>query len=235
MLDARLSLAASLCEPCEWGADIGTDHALLPARLLRDGTCRRMILSDVSEKALQHARQTVARFHLEDRVLIRCADGLDAVDRDCGCISVTGMGGHVISRILREGRGRLNSAVLVLSCHTDHDLVRRAVQDIGWHFTQEVLCRAGGYYYLLWRAEKGADTPWTEAELRRGRLLWQTENTPLREAYTRHRLQVAQRKQAGLHTALLSGTIRPGGERELREAEEDIAFYESLPGLEAER
>ena len=70
---------------------------------------------------------------------------------------------------------------------------------------------------------------------RRGRLLWQGEATPLREAYTQHRLQVARRKQAGLRTALESGTIRPGGEKELRAADEDIAFFEGLPGQEADR
>ena len=56
MLDERLSLAAALYEPCEWGADIGTDHAFLPCHLLRTGTCRHMIAADVSEKALARAR-----------------------------------------------------------------------------------------------------------------------------------------------------------------------------------
>ena len=56
MLDERLSLAASLYDPCDLGADIGTDHGLLPCHLLRSGICRRMILADVSENALSRAR-----------------------------------------------------------------------------------------------------------------------------------------------------------------------------------
>ena len=52
MLDERLSLAAQLYEPCALGADIGTDHALLPCYLLTHNICQEMILADVSPKAL---------------------------------------------------------------------------------------------------------------------------------------------------------------------------------------
>ena len=48
MLDERLSLAAQLYEPCALGADIGTDHALLPCYLLTHNICQEMILADVS-------------------------------------------------------------------------------------------------------------------------------------------------------------------------------------------
>ena len=46
MLDERLSLAAQLYEPCALGADIGTDHALLPCYLL---THNEMSMIDIAE------------------------------------------------------------------------------------------------------------------------------------------------------------------------------------------
>ena len=114
MLDQRLSLAASLYEPCEWGADIGTDHAFLPCHLLRTGICRHMIAADVSENALARARTNLTRQHLSDRAEIVLADGLDAVTRPCGCISIMGMGGELMADILRTGQNKLHGAVLVL-------------------------------------------------------------------------------------------------------------------------
>ena len=39
-LDPRLSLAYDLYDSCELAADIGTDHAHLPAALLQRAVCR---------------------------------------------------------------------------------------------------------------------------------------------------------------------------------------------------
>ena len=68
MLDPRLSLAFDLYDPCDLAADIGTDHAHLPAALLQRGRCRHMILTDISESALENARMEMIRLRLTDRV-----------------------------------------------------------------------------------------------------------------------------------------------------------------------
>jgi len=217
MLDERLSLAAALYEPCEWGADIGTDHAFLPCHLLRTGTCRHMIAADVSEKALARARENLTRQNLIDRAEVVLADGLDAVTRKCGCISVMGMGGELMGRILRRGQQRLQGAVLVLGAHTELHLVREAIRAVGYHIVQERLCRAAGRFYVFWRAEEGpADM--TAEELRYGRLLWQEEPSLLRE-YAAWRRRVLQDKERGL----LAAAIRD--EASIREVQADITWY----------
>lgn len=217
MLDERLSLAAALYEPCEWGADIGTDHAFLPCHLLRTGTCRYMIAADVSEKALARARENLTRQNLIDRAEVVLADGLDAVTRKCGCISVMGMGGELMGRILRRGQQRLQGAVLVLGAHTELHLVREAIRDVGYHIVLERLCRAAGRFYVFWRAEEGpADM--TAEELRYGRLLWQEEPSLLRE-YAAWRRRVLQDKERGL----LAAAIRD--EASIREVQADITWY----------
>ena len=217
MLDERLSLAAELYEPCEWGADIGTDHAFLPCHLLRTGTCQHMIAADVSEKALARARENLTRQRLIDRAEVVLADGLDAITRRCSCISVMGMGGELMGRILRRGQERLQGAVLVLGAHTELHLVREAVRDVGYHIVEERLCRAAGRFYVFWRAEEGpADMP-TE-EVRYGRLLWQEEPTLLRE-YAAWRRRVLQDRERGL----LAATIRD--DEAIHEVQADIAWY----------
>ena len=219
MLDERLSLAAELYEPCEWGADIGTDHAFLPCHLLRTGICQHMIAADVSENALARARANLTRQRLIDRAEIVLADGLNAVTRTCGCVSVMGMGGELMARILKEGQSKLHGAVLVLGAHTELHLVREAICDIGYHIVQERLCKAAGRFYVFWRAEEGCRDMSPE-EIRFGRLLWQ-EDVALLKEYAAWRRRVLEDKEHGL----LAASNR--NEDAIREVQADIAWYTS--------
>lgn len=218
MLDERLSLAASLYIPCALGADVGTDHGFLPCHLLRSNVCQRMILSDVSPKALAHAREAVAHGHFESRASLVCADGLDALTEPCGCVSILGMGGETVAAILRRKPEKLQGAALILSVHTDLPLVRGAVAEIGYHLTHEELCRAAGRFYLVWRAEPGA-VPVTDAALRRGELLWRS-SSPLLGEYAAWRAAVLTDKLRGLRAA-----AQPD-EQALAQAIEELAFYQ---------
>ena len=217
MLDERLTLAAALYPACELGADIGTDHGYLPCHLLETGVCRRMILADVSPKALRRAEAEVVRRGLRERARLVCADGLDALTERCDCVSIMGMGGETLAGILLRGRDRLQGAALVLSAHTELPLVRRAVLELNYHLTRETLCRAGGRFYVFWRAEPGP-APMTEEEIRHGSLLYQN-NTPLLREYLAWRRDVAQAKLAGLQIAAV-----PNAEA-LAQAEQDVDFY----------
>ena len=217
MLDERLSLAAELYEPCEWGADIGTDHAFLPCHLLRAGICQYMIAADVSENALTRARMNLTRQKLIARAEVILADGLNALSHKCGCVSIMGMGGELMARILRDGQDKLQGAVLVLGAHTELHLVREAIQDIGYHIVQERLCKAAGRFYVFWRAEAGA-ADMSAPEMRYGRLLWEGDQALLRE-YAVWRRRVHQDKERGL----LAATIRD--EAAISEVQADIAWY----------
>lgn len=199
MLDERLSLAAALYEPCALGADIGTDHGLLPCHLLKKGVCQRMIFADVSAKALCHAREQVARQGLASRAQLVCANGLDALEEPCGCVSIMGMGGETLAGILARGAHRLQGAVLVLSAHTELPLVRRAVTDIGYHFVREELCRAAGRFYLVWRAEPGP-VPMAEEDMLFGTLLQKPMTEELR-GYIQWRTAVLGDRLHGLCAA----------------------------------
>ena len=199
MLDERLALAAALFQPCSLGADIGTDHGLLPCALLEQGICERMILSDVSPKALAHARAEVARRRLGDRADLVCADGLDGLDRPCGCVSITGMGGRTITEILRRGKDRLRGAVLVLCAHTEQPEARACLQSVGYRIVREEPCLCNGHAYVLWRAEPG-EMRLSPMELLCGRELFDSDS-PMLQPYLRNRIEAAERRLAGLTKA----------------------------------
>ena len=223
-MDHRLSLAASLYETCRVGCDIGSDHALLPVELLRRGICETMIVSDISEKALSHAAQQVHARHLEGRVRLVCADGLDAITEPVGCVSIMGMGGETAADILLAHPERLHGAVLILSVQTDPHLARRAVEQIGYHFERECLCFERGRYYQVWRCEEGRRSALTDEEARYGSLVYTTPS-PLLHDYLLFRLSISEKKRTGL---LMGKEAKPD---ELREAENALTFYASRLAL----
>ena len=221
-LDARLSLAFDLYDPCMMAADIGTDHAHLPAALLQRGRCQHMILTDVSESALNNARNEMARFHLMDRISLRLGNGLEPLEEKCGVISITGMGGRTVHDILLEGAGKLRGASLVLSAHTDLPLIREAVCRIGYHLDREEPCFCAGRYYLVLRARPGVCSL-TPRELRLGGPLFESQSSQLIPYLTRRR-EVLQDKLRGLVSA-----DKPE-ESLIAQVREDIAFYDGMIG-----
>ncbi len=199
MLHPRLALACQLYRKCELAADIGTDHALLPAELLKSGKCCRMILTDLSRDALNRARLEMDRQHLSHRVELRVGDGLQPLTEQVEMISVLGMGGRTIAGILTAGKDRLQDATLLLSAHTDLWRVRLAVEKVGYHLVSETPCLDDGRFYLLLLAEPGPEEL-TEKEIRLGKRL--TEAAPgLLLPYLRHRAEVSRAKLEGLKKA----------------------------------
>ena len=218
MLDPRLSLAFDLYDPCELAADIGTDHAHLPAALLQRGRCRHMILTDISESALENARMEMIRLRLTDRVSLRLGDGLSPVSEECGMISIMGMGGRTIRDILLSGKARLRNASLILSAHTDWHLIRSAVCEIGYHLDREEPCLAAGRFYLVLRARPGKKAM-TDREIRLGGPLFSSESEML-VPFLRRRKEVLKERLKGVSSATAPN------ESELLLLKSDLGFYE---------
>ncbi len=220
ILDPRLSLAFDLYDPCELAADIGTDHAHLPAALLQRGRCQHMILTDISESALENARAEIIRRRLTDRVDFRLGDGLAPISEKCGMISVTGMGGRTIREILLSGQSRLQGASLLLSAHTDWHLIRGALREIGYGLDREEPCFAAGRYYLMLVARPGG-AELTAREIRLGGPLFRSAS-PILIPFLRRRLDVLREKLRGFCSASC-----PDREQ-IALLQEDIRFLDSM-------
>ena len=216
-LDERLSLAYDLYDPCELAADIGTDHAHLPAALLQRGRCQHMILTDLSDSALRNARDEMIRLRLTDRVSLRIGNGLAPLKEDCGMISVMGMGGRTICDILLNGKNKLNGASLILSAHTDLPLIRDAVSLIGYHLDREEPCFSAGRYYLVMRARPGCRVM-SSREIRLGGPLFDSASCCLVPYLMRCR-DVLQSRLRGLLSAGSADTAQ------ILLVKEDIAFF----------
>ena len=96
-LDARLRACAGLVRRGSTVADIGTDHALLPAFLRLNGWTD-IIATDIKPGPLEAARRTLERYGITDVSLILSDGFANVLPRDD--VIIAGMGGEMIARIL---------------------------------------------------------------------------------------------------------------------------------------
>lgn len=115
-LTPRLEKIAGLIENSRLTADIGTDHAYLPAALIERGRAERAIASDINEGPLKRAADTVRAAGLESRILLRLGAGLETVTPSDGAdtIVIAGMGGETIAAILEKSPGVVSRAKLII-------------------------------------------------------------------------------------------------------------------------
>ena len=100
-LSKRLGVIAGYIEKGASVADIGTDHGYLPVYLAQHGLARRIIASDVSERSLNPARHSAAKYGVEDRIEFIAAPGLSGIGEfDADTVVLAGMGGETIIGIL---------------------------------------------------------------------------------------------------------------------------------------
>ncbi len=175
-LDERLETAVAMAVPCRICADIGADHGHLSASLLSRGLCEHVLVSDISDKALQKARTLLGTMQLTGKVTFTVADGLDGaaqLPEKPDTIFILGMGGETMAHILTEGRTALDGATLILSPQTDLPLVRQTLCQIGYRLRKETAVASGKRQYILMRAEPAlpGEATYTNKELILGPIL----------------------------------------------------------------
>lgn len=99
-ISERLRLIASFVPDNALVCDVGTDHGYLAGALYKSGRVKGVIATDIKEKPLLHAKESIKRLGAEG-VILRLCDGLEGVgSNEADTIIVAGMGGEVIAGIL---------------------------------------------------------------------------------------------------------------------------------------
>jgi tRNA (adenine22-N1)-methyltransferase len=157
---ARLGAVASLVPPGSRVADVGTDHGLLPRRLLASGRASHCIASDLSSRAVGRLEAELGSGPQRDAIELRTGNGLDVLrpeDR-IDVLVLAGMGAERMIRLLRApAAARLELRRLVLQPQTDAAPLRRWLHERGWHIVDERLVEERGRYYVALAVEPGGD------------------------------------------------------------------------------
>ena len=162
-------------------ADVGTDHAYLPAALILEGKIPWAVAADLRRGPLDRARATVRTYGLSGRVAFRLCDGLTGVKPDeVDAVAIAGMGGETIAAILSAAPWvRERDVPLILQPMSSMPDLRAWLRGNGFRIGTERLAWEGGTLYTALLVRAGEMGPLAPAEL------WAGKNSgdPLRGAW----------------------------------------------------
>lgn len=218
-LSPRLKMVGELVPAGARLADVGTDHAYLPAALILEGKIPWAIAADLRQGPLDRARATVREYDLTGKVAFRLCDGLSGIRPDeVDAVAVAGMGGETIAAILSAATWtRERDLPLILQPMSSFPDLREWLQKNGFSIQEEGLAREGDTIYTAMLVRAGEMSPLTPAEL------WAGKNTadPLRGDWLDRWLARVRRAIDGMSRARGEGTS--ARKRELEEVADGLA------------
>ncbi|MCT8389963.1 tRNA (adenine-N(1))-methyltransferase [Leuconostoc holzapfelii] len=160
-LSPRLSAVASFVPKGARMADIGSDHAYLPAHLLLQSKINFAVVGEVAKGPLENARHEIAKQRLTDVTVLRLADGLAAVTSadQIDTVTIAGMGGLLIRDILATAKARGQVfETLILQPNTDEAVVRQWLIANAYQLTHERIVQEEKHFYEIIVAKPGKQT-----------------------------------------------------------------------------
>lgn len=196
-LSPRLAATASLVAGGGNIADIGTDHAYLPAYLILTKKIPFAIAADVRRSPLDNARDTVQKYQLEKYVSLRLSDGLKEIKPDeVTEVVFAGMGGTLIAEKLSECPwAKDGKHHFIFQPQSRANDLREFLYKNGFTINQELaVCEGNRYYIALDANFTGEVKECTLSDCFIGKL----PNTPEAKAYLKKQLDRYQRRYVAL-------------------------------------
>ena len=170
-LSPRLRMVGELVPAGARLADVGTDHAYLPAALLLEGKIPWAVAADLRRGPLDRARATVREYGLTGKIAFRLCDGLAGIGPDeADAVVIAGMGGETIAAILSAAPWvREKNMPLILQPMSSFPDLREWLGRNGFPIGEERLAREGDVLYTALLVRAGEMPTLSPAELRAGR------------------------------------------------------------------
>lgn len=163
-------------------ADIGSDHAYLPVALMLKGKIDFAVAGEVVKGPFESAKRQVRKNGLSERIEVRLANGLDAIEKQdqINAITIAGMGGSLIRDILESGRQnqRLSGKErLILQPNIGEKTLRTWLKENNYQIiAEEILEENKKIYEIIVAEQKELPIDYSEKELMFGPFLLQEKN-----------------------------------------------------------
>lgn len=151
-LGNRLKTVAECIKDQSSLIDVGCDHAYLPIYLVKKGLIKRALACDVAKGPLSIAKDNIAKEGISDRIVTKLSDGIRDIDvNGYSCLSICGMGGLNILKILSDSKYKLKEFdKIIISPQSDEEKLLEGLNDIELKVVDEKFVKdTGKYYHIL--------------------------------------------------------------------------------------
>ncbi|MBR2868691.1 MAG: SAM-dependent methyltransferase [Clostridia bacterium] len=172
-LSERIMMAAEMVRHGKVAADIGTDHAYLPAWLVLNGVCPKALACDLRKGPLDNAKNTVDNYGVADRVTLRLSDGFDEIEpHEADDFIMCGMGGTLMTELVsRTSWLKDPKKLLILQPQSHAEDIREHLITNGFEIIREDACIDSGKLYCSFCARwTGEIKPYSEGYIYYGKL-----------------------------------------------------------------
>lgn len=154
-LNARLQALADLVRG-DIIADIGSDHAYLPAWLVKNNRIKKAYAIDISAKCVERIKTNLARFNIPREIVEPVlSDGLSKLENIILTdIIIAGMGGETIAEIIADIKEPENIH-FILQPNTKKDILKDFLIANKFIILQEIIIQDKKRFYNIIAAVKG--------------------------------------------------------------------------------
>ena len=155
-INNRLKTIGDLVPLSSYPLDIGCDHALLSIYLVKEKGIKKAVASDNKSGPLKKAKENVNFYKVKDKVELIEAEGLNSYKEGIDTITISGMGGLNINRILENNKSYLkNINTIILSPNNYSIAVKRKLIKLGYYISDEKLVKENNIIYQILVFMKG--------------------------------------------------------------------------------
>lgn len=154
MISKRLKETFKFIEGFNCLADCGTDHGYLPIYAVKNNLVSRAYASDNKKYPLENARRNIEASYLEDKIKLVLADGLTYLTEDIDIVTILGLGGRSIAKIIDEANMRFVKRI-ILSPNSEQANLREYLENNDWKIIAETFVKDKGKYYQIIVCEPG--------------------------------------------------------------------------------
>ncbi len=145
----RIETLCSLLTKTEVFADVGCDHGYCSEYMLKNGLCKKAILSDISKGSLAKAEELLAEYIKDGRAKSVLGDGFYGVPKDVGEVLIAGMGGSEIVSILSDKAYGFMPNRFVFQPMHDAEKLRRYILENGGEIERDFTFADGKFYDVI--------------------------------------------------------------------------------------